>query len=1359
MVARADLQVTLSAIDRASPTIKQLESSIIRFVGAVSASLAALGTIALPIAQATRFDRALRDVQKTTGFADDEIKQLGRDLIELSRGLDQSAQSLAGIAAAAGQLGLGRQGAEAILAFSESVARASTTLDLSTDAAARASAKLLNIFQLDTRQVENLFSTVNELSNTTTANAGELIDTMTRIGNTAQLSAQEVAALAATAIDLGVSAEVAGTSLVKVFSRIQSNAQGFADAIGVSLSEFTALPALDRFQQFLSFLSTQTDEVQANLITKLAGGGRIFALVNKLTTDAGNSFEVLNRNLTTSNTAFDSGLSAITEYQNISKALSVQLGILRNNFSALTISVGQQFIPKLLQITRELIEFLDTPRASAFFRGIGESAREFFDVIVRMVKAVGDLDVEFRNLFAILKAIIALQFGRILLGIGARLAQTLIALTGITRAATIAQGPVGGLFSLFSRSRTAGADFGTAIRIVTTSLTSGLLPALRSIGAILLRFIPLVGIVAAVLSGAFALFGDEIKKVFADILDFFGFVSEEQGKALDEAKEKLDEDIASFEEASATILASRKRLESGALDLPEESFAKIIERDITELNKAVLVAQERIKVLGELSAAAATQSEIFARAAQRFQAAAVARIRGRVDATIDLEGAEKNLARLRERLASEQEVDTVGLGDLTGDRATTLRQIAEAEEEVAKLTEEEAEQQEKIDLLLDVANRKRAQALQLTKDSAAAAEEQAEIFERIVQGLTAPLVDAFRLEIDARQAELELADVQQSLGELRGQLSTAQALGEGDSIEAARLELRILNLADSVAAYEEKARLARLETARFVSGLSAAEEFEFARAIPNLAKTVEGLQATEDSLEALDRAGLQTTSSLEDGFNKVVVSLVQQKLALEDTVAAQGEQKKVLEDLAKAAKSVFDNTATEVRALNRALINSVEEFRIQLARRPLDIKVKVDIAALETELGTIESRREELEARLSEIEELEQGNRLLGTFTFEKNKTKAELDELRIRQAAIEQQQRADEERRLRAEFAAIEARTREFIQRAQELAGEGRLDEALGLKELAKNQIPDLFQQLEELSGLTTGEGRPLVSTDELETLVGQVQGLSREVQEDVAGINDALKTSTEEQLTDFKNTTKVTNERLADVNLELEEMGKNIEGFNKALPAIIKAVSEGTFVTGAGATSRQPTFTPGGVGTGLGNEVASAIDAGRGVAIQERSAEDLTKIRLALEAQALREEQRAQAQEIVSAALANRASGGIVRGRGTGTSDSIPAMLSNGEFVINAATTRFFGSPFFNGLQRFARGGLTVPRFGVGGLVGGVSGFEPVIQAAGAGGAPVNIHLPSGDVVRLREGETDSQGVIRMFKREARKRGTRGA
>lgn len=56
--------------------------------------------------------------------------------------------------------------------------------------------------------------------------------------------------------------------------------------------------------------------------------------------------------------------------------------------------------------------------------------------------------------------------------------------------------------------------------------------------------------------------------------------------------------------------------------------------------------------------------------------------------------------------------------------------------------------------------------------------------------------------------------------------------------------------------------------------------------------------------------------------------------------------------------------------------------------------------------------------------------------------------------------------------------------------------------------------------------------------------------------------------------------------------------------------------------------------------------------------------------------------------------ASGGFVSGEGTATSDSIPAMLSNGEYVINAAAVSALGVPFLNGLNtgkyRYASGGL---------------------------------------------------------------------
>lgn len=45
--------------------------------------------------------------------------------------------------------------------------------------------------------------------------------------------------------------------------------------------------------------------------------------------------------------------------------------------------------------------------------------------------------------------------------------------------------------------------------------------------------------------------------------------------------------------------------------------------------------------------------------------------------------------------------------------------------------------------------------------------------------------------------------------------------------------------------------------------------------------------------------------------------------------------------------------------------------------------------------------------------------------------------------------------------------------------------------------------------------------------------------------------------------------------------------------------------------------------------------------------------------------------------------AAGGSVKGQGTGTSDSIPAMLSNGEYVIQAKSVSKFGIPFMNAIN----------------------------------------------------------------------------
>jgi tape measure domain-containing protein len=89
--------------------------------------------------------------------------------------------------------------------------------------------------------------------------------------------------------------------------------------------------------------------------------------------------------------------------------------------------------------------------------------------------------------------------------------------------------------------------------------------------------------------------------------------------------------------------------------------------------------------------------------------------------------------------------------------------------------------------------------------------------------------------------------------------------------------------------------------------------------------------------------------------------------------------------------------------------------------------------------------------------------------------------------------------------------------------------------------------------------------------------------------------------------------------------------------------------------------------------------------------------------------------------------ADGGRVRGPGTGTSDSIPAMLSNGEFVVNAAATRQFGPM----LQAINNGRL--PKFATGGYVGSA---VPVPVGTGGGNTVVNLRI-TGDISRQTKKE----------------------
>lgn len=92
--------------------------------------------------------------------------------------------------------------------------------------------------------------------------------------------------------------------------------------------------------------------------------------------------------------------------------------------------------------------------------------------------------------------------------------------------------------------------------------------------------------------------------------------------------------------------------------------------------------------------------------------------------------------------------------------------------------------------------------------------------------------------------------------------------------------------------------------------------------------------------------------------------------------------------------------------------------------------------------------------------------------------------------------------------------------------------------------------------------------------------------------------------------------------------------------------------------------------------------------------------------------------------------ATGGYISGPGSGTSDSVPAWLSNGEFVLSAAAVSRLGVPFLNALNRGQ-----APHFAEGGYVGGGSGGS-------SAPAVVNIYNETGQKVSAKKTETKFDG-----------------
>jgi TP901 family phage tail tape measure protein len=289
------------------------------------------------ISTGIEFEDAFSGVSKTVEGVSDEFgtltsvgEELRAGIIKLSLRLPITANELANITAAAGQLGV--KGKENLLEFTEIAAGMGVATDLASEEAAIALARLGNILGISQDDFiewsKGTSSAVVELGNNVAATESQIINMALRIAPAASivgLTTQEMLGLSASLAEVGVQSELGGTAVSRVFLEM-AEAAGSMTAANINMKESMqdVGPALDQLRSLLSSGVTDLDELKFALRDTGLDLGGIGGMLNDLGSQGG-SFDRLNSSIEKNNITLQGYQRTLTELGNDLNQLNIDL--------------------------------------------------------------------------------------------------------------------------------------------------------------------------------------------------------------------------------------------------------------------------------------------------------------------------------------------------------------------------------------------------------------------------------------------------------------------------------------------------------------------------------------------------------------------------------------------------------------------------------------------------------------------------------------------------------------------------------------------------------------------------------------------------------------------------------------------------------------------------------------------------------------------------------------------------------------------------------------------------------------------------------------------------------------------------
>ena len=300
------------------------------------------------------FEDAMAGVAKTTDLTDQELSAMGNSIRQLSLEIPRSAEELAGITEAAGQLGIAK---ENLVDFTRTVADLDVATDMAGETAAMTLAQFANITQMDQSNFGRLGATIVDLGNnlaTTESAIADMAQNLASAGSQANMTESDILAISATLSSLGLAAQAGGTSFSKVINEINVAAQTgsgrlseFAQVAGMSASDFAAAWQEDATGALLAFVEGLGDVERSGstAVVMLEELGITETRMRDALTRAAGAGGLFRESIELASTAWEENIALTNEAERKYATTASQMQLLKNTVVDIGIEFGGVFLP------------------------------------------------------------------------------------------------------------------------------------------------------------------------------------------------------------------------------------------------------------------------------------------------------------------------------------------------------------------------------------------------------------------------------------------------------------------------------------------------------------------------------------------------------------------------------------------------------------------------------------------------------------------------------------------------------------------------------------------------------------------------------------------------------------------------------------------------------------------------------------------------------------------------------------------------------------------------------------------------------------------------------------------------------